>query len=201
MNNDTVLIIILILFCLLLFYRIKRKREGYLTTTYTSTPEKIGVTTTNLSSFNYYPQNTSYSLYPDYSNLRTDNIYSYTLPGFIGSAIKDEPQHFSHYSVLPNISEQYKKPMFTSVVDQKDLVQGRWVQSGIAYTDDEILNVYQYSWDPAREIYEYRVKDKDGFIIPIENNHLLEDKDTLTIPQKGGKTFTYQEYKYNYAYV
>ena len=196
MDNHTLLLSALIIFCIMVYYRIHPKREGYMTHTYTSVPGKLGVTTTDISGFHpYYPMNSSYSLYPDYSNLRPKGVYSYTLPGFIGSAIREEPYH--HYSVVP----QYQKPMFTSVVDTKDLISGRWVQSGIAYSDTDIVNVYQYAWDPVREIYEYRVTDKDNFIIPLKHTHLLEDGDTFQIPSKGNDMYTYEEYKYNYAYV
>ena len=181
------------------------KKEKLITNTYTSTPSNVRSTITNVGGFYYppynmddYPYGYRYSYYPQGPYLSNYE----RVPGFIADAIK-KPK--ISYGVFP-YGTSYNRPMLTSVVNAKDFIVGRWVKAGIAYAKNSkkpyILNVYQRALDPYREIYEYEVRDKDGFVVPINNVYLLEDKDVFDIPAyKDIGPFVFEEDKYDYIYV
>lgn len=205
----------------------EKDKQEFTTTTYTSTPDNQYQSITNVGGLNYgmgaLSQDTSYtkpslSLYPSYPDINPYNYpyrgplpqFSYPagtgvspiVPSFVADAI--EQPHIS-YSALPNTPYgQYSKPMLTSIVNPKDFITGNWVKSGIGYSTDpnnpKILDVYQLTLDPAREIYEYKFVDRDGFEIPNYNIRKLEDNDTFTLPMFSN-TFKFEEDKYDYIYI
>jgi hypothetical protein len=75
---------------------------------------------------------------------------------FIGSA--------SAYSPLPEVPVTWEKIGTLTTVD---------------ITDDTILNLYRRPIAPLQDLFEYRVQDKDGFIIPLKNKSYIEDGDIV----------------------
>jgi len=101
-------------------------------------------------------------------------------------------------------------PMLTSVKSPKDYYIGQWVTAGTAYTDNPNDNTYvdveQLNLDPGRDMFSYRVRNKDGQVIPITlrpNHNRLEDGDRFKIQGMEGKgDFVFTEAdKYTYVYV
>lgn len=101
-------------------------------------------------------------------------------------------------------------PMLTSIKSPKDYYLGQWVNAGTAYTDNPndftYVSVQQLNLDPGRDLFSYRVKTKDGQIIPInlrQNHDRLEDGDRFKIQGMEGKgDFVFSEAdKYTYVYV
>lgn len=201
--KELVLVVALILMGIIII-RTERREETLWTTTYTSTPQKTEITPTNVGSiwpYNVYP---SLSLYPSYPDMTPYNFpVNEFVPGYIADAIR---QPHITYSALPNTWGQYSKPMLTSIVNPKDFITGRWVKSGIAYSidpnDNTVLDVFQRTLDPAREIYEYQVMNRDGIVIPLYGIYHLEDRQRFIIPAYEGKgEFIYQEDKFDFIYV
>lgn len=63
-----------------------------------------------------------------------------------------------------------------------------WERIGILktvdLTEDSILNLYRRAISPRNDLYEYRVKDKDGFIIDLDQTY-LENEDVIdSLPGK-----------------
>jgi len=178
------------------------KKEGLITTTYTTTPRTTKTTLTDTGGLYYYPW--SYKQHP--WNIHgyypwSNNSY-YPVPGFISDAIRTP---YVNYAVQPYLS-QYNKPMLTSIVNPKDFIIGQWVKAGIASSSKSkqpyLLQVYQRALDPMREIYEYKVRDRDGFEVPLDRIYLLEDGDTFDIPEYKSKgPFVFREDEYSYVYM
>ena len=101
-------------------------------------------------------------------------------------------------------------PMLTSIKSPKDYYIGRWVAAGSAYTDNPndftFVDVEQLNLDPGRDMFSYRVRTKDGQVIPInlrQNHNRLEDGDRFKIQGMEGKgDFVFSEAdKYTYVYT
>jgi hypothetical protein len=199
--------ILLMISILILVFLILSNRSPYeplWTTTYTSTPAKTKITPTNIGSIWPYGVYPSLSLYPSYPDINPYNFpVKDIVPGYIADAIR---QPLITYSALPNTWTQYNKPMLTSIVNPNRFITGRWVKSGIAFsvdpTDNTILDIFQRTLDPAREIYEYQVINKDGMSIPLYGIYNLKDKQLFSIPAYQGKgDFIYQEDKFDFIYI
>jgi hypothetical protein len=101
-------------------------------------------------------------------------------------------------------------PMLTSIRSPKDYYIGQWVTAGTAYTDNPndftYVTVQQLNLDPARDLFSYRVRTKDGQLIPINlrpHHDRLEDGDRFRIQGMEGRgDFVFTEAdKYSYVYV
>ena len=82
-----------------------------------------------------------------------------------------------------------------------------WVKLGILVNDvsanagrpkdQKILDLYGREIAPAQELYQYQVKDKNGFFIPLNQNWYLEDGDIINnIPGKPGRWRIVNEKRY-----
>ena len=106
-------------------------------------------------------------------------------------------------TIKPNIFEP--SPRFVSSVDLDAPgreVMSSWSKLGLLLSNDpepKILNLYGRPIAPMQDLYQYRVEDKDGFVIPLEQNRFLEQGDQVShIPGKPGvwKVKLYQTSKY-----
>jgi hypothetical protein len=85
-------------------------------------------------------------------------------------------------------------------------VQSNWEKSGMIQTVDpsntEIMNIYRKAIAPLRDIFEYSVQDKNGFVVPLKETY-LEDGDIIhSIPGREalGK-WRYNDYvRYKYVW-
>lgn len=86
-------------------------------------------------------------------------------------------------------------------------VDTTWVKLGILVNDvsantgrpkdQKILDLYGREIAPAQELYQYQVKDKNGFFIPLNQNWYLEDGDVINnIPGKPGRWRIVNEKRY-----
>jgi hypothetical protein len=61
-------------------------------------------------------------------------------------------------------------------------VQANWEKSGMIQTVDssntEIMNIYRKPIAPLRDLFEYSVQDKNGFVVPLKETY-LEDGDII----------------------
>lgn len=76
-------------------------------------------------------------------------------------------------------------------------VNTSWVKLGILVNENKILDLYGREIAPAQELYQYQVKDKNGFFIPLNQNWYLEDGDIINnIPGKPGRWRIVNEKRY-----
>lgn len=185
------------------------KEEDFVTTTYTSTPTQQSVGLTDVGGLNISGVYPSLSLYPSYPDINPYNFpypqqYPYysnqIVPSFIADAIEQPKVNYSAYPYLSN----YSKPALTSIVNPKDFITGKWVKSGLAYTvdpnDDTVYDIYQLTLDPSRELYEYKLIDRDGIGRPVYSTNHLEDGDIFNV-ESINQPLKYQEDKYSYMYI
>lgn len=97
------------------------------------------------------------------------------------------------------------KPQFISSVnlDAPGMeVNTRWREVGLLISklnETHLLHLYERPIAPLQELYQYRVSDKDGFMIPLDHVKLLEEGDVVNdIPGKPGAWIVklYQTSKY-----
>jgi len=195
----------------------EKEEEEFVSTTYTSTPTQQSVELTDVGGLNVSGVYPSLSLYPSYPDINPYNFpyYSYRpyyqnqiVPSFVADAI-EQPK--INYSVNPYINpyttpytSSYARPALTSIVNPKDFITGEWVKSGLAYTvdpnDDVVYDIYQLTLDPARELYEYKLIDKNGIERPVYSTNHLEDGDVFNV-ESINQPLKYQEDKYSYMYI
>jgi hypothetical protein len=69
-------------------------------------------------------------------------------------------------------------PMYTATKNARDYQIGAWVHLGKGFAADQIVDVYQFNIDPARDLYGYGVKTACGQFIELTfdiNKYGLED--------------------------
>ena len=206
--NNLIVILLGIVLGLIIIWAINNfsrdNTEGwYPTTTYVNSPGISGVYSagpTNRWRRNPYSLNwNSWRPYSIYNRWQSPNPYR-RLPNPIGNPV-------------PIDSLRWRGlfgPMLTSIKSPKDYYLGQWVHAGTAYTDNPndftYFDVQQLNLDPGRDLFSYRVKTKDGQIIPInlrQNHRRLEDGDRFKVQGMEGKgDFVFTEAdKYNYVYT
>jgi hypothetical protein len=85
-------------------------------------------------------------------------------------------------------------------------VNSNWEKSGMIQTidqsDNEIMNIYRKAIAPLRDLFEYSVQDKNGFVVPLKETY-LEDGDIInSVPGREGLgKWRYNDYvRYKYVY-
>jgi hypothetical protein len=109
---------------------------------------------------------------------------------------------------VPLDTIRWNSPMLASL-KYNDYPLGKWVNVGIAYTDNPndftTMDVYQQALDPGRDLYAYQVQNKDGQYIPVnlpQNHTELKDGDRFKVQGLEGKgDFVFSKAdKYTYVY-
>lgn len=80
-------------------------------------------------------------------------------------------------------------PFFSSVSAYAPLpeINMPWEKVGLLSHDHELLNLYRSPVSPYQDIWQYQVKDKNGFVIPLTKYTLLEEDQKIPhIVGKGG---------------
>lgn len=103
------------------------------------------------------------------------NPYGYN-PSQIQKEIVPYTQGYPNFASVPFIGKMSSFAPFPEV-------NTRWEKMGILQTkdpsNDAILNLYRRPIAPLKDLFEYTVQDKDGFVIPLEGVSYLEDGDTV----------------------
>jgi len=210
--NNVVAIGIGIVLALLIIFIIKfNSKEGwYPTTTYVNTPTRMGVYPNQPN--NWWGGNYYYRL-----NWRP---WGYHHPGYyyrrgpILTDVGSNPRAPIPYgNAVPLDTIRWRGmfgPMLTAIKSPKDYFLGQWVHAGSAYTDNPndftFVDVEQLNLDPGRDLFSYRVRTKNGQVMPInlsQNHNRLEDGDRFKIQGMEGKgDFIFNEAdKYSYVYT
>lgn len=101
------------------------------------------------------------------------------LPGKITSS-----KYFSPYRHYPQVYSGYPAGL-TSVNSYYPApeVNTKWEKIGLLTTtdpnDETLVNLYRRPISPYHDLWEYNIQTKDGFVIPLTNQSLLEDGDLI----------------------
>ena len=220
MNKITIISLGIVLAAFIILFINFSSNEGwYPTTTYVNTPINTGVYPMRWGQRYYNPFNWRgwQPRRPRYPN-RIQNPYRvpYSVPyapPVLANAGFNPGAPVPYGNPVPLESIRWRGmfgPMLTSIKSPKDYYIGQWVNAGTAYTDNPndftFVDVEQLNLDPGRDLFRYRVRTKDGQIIPInlqQNHDHLEDGDRFKIQGMEGKgDFIFVEAdKYAYVYT
>jgi hypothetical protein len=231
--KDLTIVSIGVVLALLIILFIKKfprsSDEGwYPTTTYVNTPDQRGIYPTqpnnwwggnyyhrlNWRPWGYHRPGYYYRRGPVYGDVNTPINYSQpSVSPVLADAGSNPGAPVPYGNPVPLESIRWRGmfgPMLTSIKSPKDYYLGKWVNAGTAYTDNPndftYVDVEQLNLDPGRDLFSYRVRTKDGQIIPInlrQNHDRLEDGDRFKIQGMEGKgDFVFTEAdKYAYVYT
>lgn len=107
--------------------------------------------------------------------------YGFNDPGIQRDIFYADTPFYNNGIVYPGYA-----PRFFSSVDSFapfPEVKSNWEKIGIIKTvsdmDDTIMNLYRRPIAPLQDLFEYSVQDKDGFVVPLKVNNILETGDII----------------------